>query len=512
MDTFRTVNLKKLILTNALFLLLVTAVAVAGIWLPRKLGAPGPSASASSATPASGTAINAYLGEDPAETAQGLKTLQSLQSAFRSVAANVLPTIVEVDVVDIVQAPSAGSGTPFDFFFGPRGSQGQTPQFRQQGLGSGVIVRQDGSKVYVLTNNHVAGDAEEISIRLYDGQQFTAKLAGSDPKKDLALVSFESKESLPVAKLGDSDSLMVGDWVLAVGSPLGFESTVTSGIVSALGREAASGSDVGSFTDYIQTDAAINQGNSGGALVNILGEVIGLNTWIASSSGGNIGLGFAIPINNAKKAINDFITKGRSEYGWLGISMGSLSLQSAKDLSLENANGAFVYGVFKKSPAAAAGVLPGDFVTSVNGTTVKDGSDLLKLVSNLEPGSKVEFGVLRNGLPLKLAAKITTRDDESIASSSSSLWPGFALAPITEDIRAQLNLGAAAGNLVIINVEQGSPAQIAGLSQGDVVRKLNGNEVKTLADFYRAFNDTKSREVMLNITRQGTDLVIGLVR
>jgi Do/DeqQ family serine protease len=512
MNTTSIINVRKLILINALILLLVSAVAVAGIWLPKRTGTSGSLAAASSASSASAAAINAYLGENPAETAQGLRSLQNLQSAFRSVAANVLPTIVEVDVVDIVQAPSAGSGTPFEFFFGPRGNQGQTPQFRQQGLGSGVIVRQDGSKVYVLTNNHVAGEAEEISIRLYDGRQFTAKLVGSDSKKDLALVSFESDEQLPVARLGDSDTLMVGDWVLAVGSPLGFESTVTSGIVSALGRQAASGSDVGSFTDYIQTDAAINQGNSGGALVNIFGEVVGLNTWIASSSGGNIGLGFAIPINNAKKAIDDFISKGRSEYGWLGISMGSLSLQSAQDLSLENAKGAFVYGVFKKSPADAAGVLPGDFVTSVNGAAVKDGSDLLKLVSNLEPGSRVEFAVIRNGQPLKLTARITVRDDESVASSSGALWPGFALAPMSGDIRAQLNLDANAGNLVIINVEQGSPAQIAGLSQGDVVRKLNGNEVKTLAEFYRAFNDTKSREVMLNITRQSTDLVIGLVR
>ena len=512
MDTLRMVNLKKLILINALFLLLVTAVAVAGIWLPRSLGASGSLASASSASPTSAAAINAFLGENPAETTQGLKMLQSLQSAFRSVAANVLPTIVEVDVVDIVQAPSVGSGTPFDFFFGPRSNQGETPQFRQQGLGSGVIVRQDGSKVYVLTNSHVAGDAEEISVRLFDGQQFTAKLVGSDSKKDLALVSFESKEQLPVAELGDSDSLMVGDWVLAVGSPLGFESTVTSGIVSAVGREAASGSNVGSFTDYIQTDAAINQGNSGGALVNILGEVVGLNTWIASSSGGNIGLGFAIPINNAKKAINDIITKGRSEYGWLGISMGSLSLPSARDLSLENAKGAFVYGVFEKSPADAAGVLPGDFVTSVNATAVKDGSDLLKLVSNLEPGSRVKFGVIRNGEALELSARITARNDESIAASSSALWPGFALAPLTDDIRAQLNISSNAGDLVIVNVEQGSPAQIAGLSQGDVVRKLNGNQVETLADFYRIFNDTKSREIMFNITRQSTDLVIGLVR
>ena len=199
-------------------LLLAAAAAVAGMWLPKETRAAATSGGASAASPASGVAVNAYLGENQADAVQALRTLQSLQNAFRSVAAGVLPGVVEIDVVDIVQAPATGSGTPFEFFFGPRNNQGQTPQYRQQGLGSGVIVRQDGSEVYVLTNNHVAGDAEGIGVKLYDGREFTAKLVGKDAKKDLALVVMESKEQLPVAELGDSDALMVGDWVLAVGS------------------------------------------------------------------------------------------------------------------------------------------------------------------------------------------------------------------------------------------------------------------------------------------------------
>ena len=189
-----------------------------------------------------------------------------------------------------------------------------------------------------------------------------------------------------MAELGDSDSLMVGDWVLAVGSPLGFESTVTAGIVSAIGRRSVQGA--AGFTDYIQTDAAINQGNSGGALVNIYGQVVGINSWIASTSGGNIGLGFAIPINNAKRAIDDFITKGKSEYGWIGINMGGLQPQAAEDLKLGEAHGAFVYGVFKGSPADKAGLLPGDMITKVDGKALKDSSDLLLTIGNLTPGTQ----------------------------------------------------------------------------------------------------------------------------
>src|SRR4030042_1727897 len=261
----------------------------------------------------------------------GIQTLQSLQNAFRAVAAKVLPSVVQVDVVDVVKNSGADFPNPFEFFFGPqRQRQGQPREFRQQGLGSGVVVRRNGEKLYVLTNDHVAGEAEQINIKLQDGRSYKAKLVGRDENKDLALVMFETRENIPVAEIGDSGSLMVGDWVLAVGSPLGFESTVTAGIVSAIGRRSVQGA--AGFTDYIQTDAAINQGNSGGALVNIYGQVVGINSWIASTSGGNIGLGFAIPINNAKRAIDDFITKGRSEYGWIGINIGGLQPQAAEGL------------------------------------------------------------------------------------------------------------------------------------------------------------------------------------
>jgi len=504
---------KKYIIPVVALLALAVGFASAGFWYTREAGRDSGAAKAYVRSDGSFLAVPADYSAGPIDNTTGLSTLQNLQEAFRSVAAGVLPTVVEIDVVDVVKQPVAGN--PFEFFFGPRGENPQAPEereFRRQGLGSGVIVRHTGSKVYVLTNNHVAGEAEEISVKLNDGRQFTAKLVGADPNKDLALVMFETAEQVPVAQLGDSNALQVGDWVLAVGSPLGFDSTVTAGIVSAMGRHSMPGMDVASFTDYIQTDAAINQGNSGGALVNIYGQVVGINAWIASPSGGNVGLGFAIPINNAKKAIDDFITKGKIEYGWLGVSMGGVSPDAVTDLELGNASGAFVYGVFKGSPADKAGLLPGDFITAVDGEALKDTSDLLLRVGNLEPGRKAELDVLRYGQPLRLTVKVAAREaEQNLASRTGKLWPGFSVVPMTEDIRTQLNLAKSSGRLVIGAVEQGGFADIAGLKTGDIVRKVNGQEVRTILDFYKAFNSGKSREILFTIERQETELIIGLV-
>ncbi len=443
---------------------------------------------------------------------EGIQTLQSMQNAFRAVAAKVLPSVVQVDVVDVVKNSGADFPNPFEFFFGPRNQrQSQPREFRQQGLGSGVVVRRNGDKLYVLTNNHVAGDAEQISIKLQDGRSYKAKLVGKDENKDLALVVFETRENIPVAELGDSGSLMVGDWVLAVGSPLGFESTVTAGIVSAIGRRSVQGA--AGFTDYIQTDAAINQGNSGGALVNIYGQVVGINSWIASTSGGNIGLGFAIPVNNAKRAIDDFITKGKSEYGWIGINMGGLQPQAAEDLKLGEAHGAFVYGVFKSSPAEKAGLLPGDLITKVDGKALKDSSDLLLTIGNLTPGRKVELELVRAGSTRRLTLQVAARADEKqLAAQSSKVWPGFSVLKITDDVREQLNLGSSDAGLVIGAVDQSGPADVAGLKSGDLVTKVGGREVRDLGDFYKALNNPGAKEILFAIQRQGNNLIIGLVR
>jgi serine protease Do len=444
--------------------------------------------------------------------ATGVQSLESIQSSFRAVAQKVIPTVVEVDVVDVVKAPLMTN--PFQFFFGP---QGQNPapkeqEYKQYGLGSGVIVRRDGNKVYVLTNNHVVGEAEEISVKLSDQRQFTAKLVGTDARKDLALVVFETKDSVPIAALGNSDELQVGDWVLAVGNPLGFSSTITSGIVSALGRHSMPGSNMASFTDYIQTDAAINQGNSGGALVNIYGEVVGINAWIASPSGGNVGLGFAIPINDAKKDIEDLLSKGKVEYGWLGAYIGNLPQDLAADMKLEGVNGAFVSNIFKDSPADKAGLQPGDYVTALNGITIDNANQLLQLVGNLRPGERARFELIRSGTPMTLTARIAARGEESeISKQANRVWPGLYITDVNQDIRKSLELPNSKDGVVVAAVEQGSASAVAGLRQGDVIESVNGRSVKNVSDFYSLINTKKNTELSFRIFRQGVELVVGLV-
>ncbi len=460
-------------------------------------------------------AVDLVYTQEPAQAQEGFQTMNNIQAAFREVSSQVLPSVVEIDVVNVVQAQLPNILSPFDFFF-PQGSPNDQPrqqEFRQEGLGSGVLVKRAGESVYVLTNNHVVGEAEEITVKLADGRSFTAKLVGADPNKDLALVMFTTEQSVPLAELGDSDTLQVGDWVLAVGSPLGFHSTVTEGIVSAIGRESLPGSAIASFTDYIQTDAAINQGNSGGALVDIQGRVVGINSWIASPSGGNVGLGFAIPINNAKSAIEDLITKGRASYGWLGINMGTLPLQDAGSKNGNDLTGAFVYGVYGGSPAQKAGILPGDMITAVNGEQITDSTQLLLVVGNLEPGVTADFTILRNQQQLVLTVNIAERQGEqALADQAKRLWPGLSVVQITPELRSRLDLPRNTGSLVIGAVVKGSPAGVAGLRVGDILRKVNDHKVASVADFYRAVNEPDAREFMLEVSRQNSDYRIGLVR
>jgi Do/DeqQ family serine protease len=503
---------KALVIVSAVFTIALAVVLLAPVAGGYRPGSAAPGASSAFAqVKASGKAVPV---SDRAGSLDTRNALLGLQNAFRDVAKRVLPVIVKIDVTDVVKQPMYDS--PFEFYFGPQ--EGEQPrgkprerEFKAYGLGSGVIVKRSGTTVYVLTNNHVVGEAEEIAVKLHNGKQYTARLVGKDPRKDLALVSFETTDQVPVADIGDSDRVQAGDIVFAVGNPLGFESSITQGIVSAVGRKPGPQTGVGGFTEYIQTDAAINQGNSGGALVDIDGRVVGINTWIASPSGGNVGLGFTIPINNAKGAIEDFITKGKVEYGWLGVNIGELTPEMRKDLKVGGTDGAFVYNVYRKSPADKGGVFPGDYITAINGQAVEDSTQLMFTVGSLPLDKSAGFDLIRGGERMSLTVTISRRtDEEELRKQAKHLWPGLSAAPLTEDIQKQLNLSRKAGDLVIAKVDKDGPADVAGLRPGDIVVSVNGRKVNDLLGFYKAVN--AGGEITFRIYRQGNELIIGIVK
>lgn len=432
--------------------------------------------------------------------------VSSLQGSFRQVANAVLPSVVKITVAETGEGGEEGDFPWFDFFFGePDGDQPRRPR----GLGSGVIVQRDGDTYYVLTNDHVVANGDNIQISLDDRREIDAELIGNDPRKDLAMISFELDDDIPIARLGNSDSLAVGDWVLAIGSPFGLQSTVTAGIVSATGRR---GGPQGNISDFIQTDAAINQGNSGGALVNLRGEVVGINTWITSQTGGSIGLGFSIPINNARNVIQDFIESGEVEYGWLGVSIRDPSPILAEDMDIEGREGAFVFHVFEDSPANQGGILPGDFMTAVDGQPVENADDFILQVGDLTVGQVVEFDLVRLGEERTIEVTIGRRaDEETIAQQSPRAWPGMSVLPLTDTVREQADLDGSTRGVFIINVETRTPAAAAGFRRGDVITGMNGSRVRSAVDFYRSLNEDTD-EVSFTYLRDGEENTVSIMK
>lgn len=450
------------------------------------------------------SANTVYADTSPAVTipAESLGVIEALQNANRAVSAQVLPSIVELDVVETI-VNDTQSMNPFDYFFGQGGS---TPrEYQSSGLGSGIIVRKVGCHYYVLTNNHVAGNADEITVVLNDGTEYEGTLVGADDRKDLALVVFDSDDDIPVAKLGDSDSVQIGDICYAMGTPLGYHSSVTQGIVSATGR---SGSGIDNISDFIQTDAAINQGNSGGALVNIYGEIIGINTWIASQSGGSQGLGFSIPINNAKKAIDDFIRDGKVTYGWMGVSLVAVGKDFQQELGVGNMTGAFVANIYLDSPAAKGGLQAGDFIIDLNGKKVKDVDQLVRDVGDLTVGEKAAFTVIRGGKQQIVTATIESRED-SVVSDNSKYWPGFTVQPLTDDLRTSLELDDDVAGVVISGVTSKSPAAALRLQVGDVITAVNDQKVEDIKEFYENLDFTGKKEIWFDVYSDGHTISTG---
>ena len=436
-----------------------------------------------------------------------ISPVYQLESSFRNVAHEVIPSVVQVNVVEITtqQVPKGGKG-PWDFFF-PNPEDQEKPsekEFRTQGLGSGVIVDKEGNTYYVLTNNHVIGEGVEITVTLYDKRMYSATVIGTDKRRDIALISFESDEAdIVVAHIGNAEDLQVGDWVVAIGNPYGLDSTVTSGIVSGLHRNGPT-----DIADFIQTDASINQGNSGGALVNLKGEVVGINSWIQTPTGGSIGLGFAIPINSAIKAVKDFKSYGEPRYGWLGVTLTEPASFITSEYGYGKPAGAFVTNVYRNSPGYESGLRPGDLITGVNGKVVNNVDHLIYLLGELSVQEPVRIEYYRQKQKSEVAVHLTLRKpDTEIREMFTQVWPGFSVYPLNSEILAKLSMDENEVGVFVISVEERTVADEAGLRTGDIVRQINNVPVPSVSEFYEIINDG-SAEYAFSVIREGEPVSI----
>jgi serine protease Do len=439
--------------------------------------------------------------------------VRDLGNAFVGVAKKVSPSVVSIRSERMVTAQPSPfgedffKGTPFeDFFREFFKRRGEPPMKRRQmGEGSGVIVDPKG---YILTNNHVVAGADKINVRLYDGREFEGTVRGTDPKTDLAVVHVDTK-GLPVAALGDSDKIQVGEWAIAVGSPFGLERTVTVGVISAKGR---AGLGTGTYEDFIQTDASINPGNSGGPLVNINGEVIGINAMIIWPGQG---IGFAIPINLAKKIMTELIETGKVTRPWLGIGLQDLTAELKKSFKLkEEQTGALVGQVYPESPAEKAGLKPGDIIVEVDGVKTKEGQDVVREVLKKKVGQKIQLTIIREEkrmeVPVTTAQMPSEPEERLPARPRMKEWFGLKVSSVTPEIANQLGLARAEG-VVIEGVEPGSAAQMAGLGRGDVILEVNREKIKDENDYRKALEKATLKEgVLFLVNRQGSTFYVVL--
>lgn len=434
---------------------------------------------------------------------------QSIQNSYADLVNRVAPAVVTIRSTERArsaqQFPFTDDPTLREFFGDRMPQQQQAPQ-RVQGVGSGVIVSSDG---YILTNHHVVDGALEIKVELTDNRTFTAKLVGSDPPSDLAVLKIDAKD-LPVLHLGDSDKVRVGDFVLAVGNPLGIGQTVTSGIVSAKSR--ATGLSDGSFEDFLQTDAAINRGNSGGALVNTTGDLIGINSQILSPSGGSIGIGFAIPSNMAKAVMDQLMKTGKVRRGMLGVTIQSVDADLASSLNLPAARGAIVTSVANGGPAEKAGLKRGDVIIAINKQPVIDNNSLRNLVATQPPGSNVDVTASRNGRDQNFQvalAELPERRPESENEDTSSTGPtgnqkyGLSLQPFTPAMAERNGLEANDEGLFVTRIDPSGSAAEAGIRQGDLILEVNRQPVKTVAEFNAAMQRTGAKPALVLVKRRG---------
>ncbi len=405
----------------------------------------------------------------------------------------VLPAVVSVHVsgtrVQSQQVPEE-----FKFFFGPNFPSQQQSIRPFEGLGSGVII--DAEKGYVLTNNHVVDGADKIQLQINDGREFDAKLIGSDPQTDIALLQIEKPNNLTAIKMTDSDKLRVGDFAVAVGNPFGLGQTATSGIISALGR---SGLNLEGLENFIQTDASINRGNSGGALVNLNGELIGINTAILAPGGGNIGIGFAIPSNMARDLSQQLITHGEVKRGILGIRGTEMNADLAKSFKIDAQRGAFVSEVLADSSAAKAGIKPGDVLISIDGKRINSFAELRAKVGTTPPGKEILIGLIRQGKPMDV--KVTLEKQSADATRADNFSPALQGATLSNYVNKQVKAVA------VDSVEKGSAAATSGLQKGDLIIGINNMPIGSLGDLRKTI-DAKPPVLALNIKRGNEEIYL----
>jgi len=451
-------------------------------------------------------ASTAFLSALPAHSADEiLADARRTGKAFARVAKNATPAVVFIRVEKVFQRrlprqEQYSYNDPFDFFrrfFDDR----YTPQYRQykqQGAGSGFLISKDG---YILTNNHVVSDTDRITVRLKDGKEVEARLVGSDPKSEVAVIKIEG-DNYPHLPLGDSAAIDIGEWVIAIGNPFGLSETVTVGVVSAKGR---SNLDITDYEDFIQTDAAINPGNSGGPLLNIDGEVIGINTALFSRSGGYMGIGFAIPINLAKGIQEQLIRHGKVERGFLGVGIQPLTQDLAVSFGAEGEEGIVVRMVQDGSAADKAGLRSGDIILQLNGTVVNDTGRFRNEVSANPPGTEIRLRILRDGKKIDLTAKVGSLDEaenetSGATGSTSELLDklGFSVEDITPEVAQRFNYEEGDG-VIVSSVDAGSPADYKGLQPNDLIVSVQRKPVSSVRDVHAALRDaiTQKRDLIL---------------
>ena len=444
-----------------------------------------------------------------AQTKEMKAQFQELSQAFRDIAKEVGPAVVYISTEQTIKGTNGGSNSPEQFreFFGDefmRRFFGEIPQereYKQNGLGSGFITSQDG---YILTNNHVVANADKIKVTLSDKRDFTAEVVGTDPKTDVAVIKIKA-DNLPVAPLGDSNTLEVGDWVVAIGTPFGLSQTMTAGIISAEGR---SNIGINDYEDFIQTDAAINPGNSGGPLVNVNGEVIGINTAIFSRSGGYQGIGFAIPINMAKSVQESLITKGKVIRGWLGVMIQPVLPEIIKQFGLpDGTTGTLVGDVLKGGPAEASGLQRGDEIVEFDGKPIDSPTALRNMVADTEVGKKVDVILFRDGKKKTAQVKIgeqPNNEEQASAAAPTETAEKFGLSvqELTPEIAQQLGYEGDKG-VIVSNVESGSPADDSGLRRGDLIKEINKKNIESLADYNKAMKSVGEEKSFLTLIRRG---------